>query len=120
MNLYSDHLTINGGVVTIDRIQELEHRDHRPEIEEIKTVPSESQDHAYLVMRVSVLDVPFAKADIAEDRIETHVCSCPAFQFQESAGIESGELKPSEMGKCKHCTVYREERAKQDENQTQL
>ena len=81
----------------------------------------DSEGRAYLVSKISVLSQPFPDADIAADRFQTYLCSCPAFYFQESNGLETNETHPTDIGKCKHVlAAFKHERAKQDENQSEL
>jgi len=119
-DLYDDHLRYEGcPFVELDRVHDMVERELRPELKDTRIVPSSSNNGAYLVHKISVLDVPFEEADIAEDRIESYVFSCSDFYFNQSDGIEA-DRKPSDMGTCKHCSVYKTVRAEQDENQDTL
>jgi len=99
--LYTDHLYLDSGIMHV-RVYQLKGRNQRPEYKALRTVASESEDVAYLIGKISVLDKPFEDADVASDRIEAWVCGCPDFHFHQSDGVENGERKPSEMGHCKH------------------
>ena len=120
-DLYDEHLEHGGVGIVHDRFTDLKEWNYRPEYIESKVVPSSSEDHAYLVSKISVLAQPFPDADIAADRFQTYLCSCPAFYFQESNGLETNETHPTDIGKCKHVlAAFKHERAKQDENQSEL
>lgn len=119
-NIDTEHLYLDSGIMH-ERVHDLKSRNQKPEYLEIRTVDSESRDVSYLLGKVECLDVPFEDADVAEDRVELWVCSCPAYFFQESDGLETGERKPSEVGMCKHLrSSVRAEKAKADENQREL
>lgn len=120
VELYQEHLT-NAPGLKHHRFEHLESWNYHPTYQEHKVVPSESKDHAYLVSKIEVLKHPMENADIVEDTIMSYLCSCPAFYYQESSEIETFERKPDEMGKCKHIrSAYREERAKNDNQQETL
>lgn len=102
MNLATQHLTV-GERLEHTRYQQLREFDHRPEYVDVRVVPSESADHAYLVARVSTLPEPFhADMDVSEAREEVYLCSCPQFHFRCSGGFEDGENPPEEWDECKH------------------
>lgn len=115
--LYPDHLANENGLKH-ERFVDLKGWKYRPEYLEHKVVPSSSEDHAYLVSKIEVLNKPVQEADIVADSMEVILCSCDSFYFNESAGVENGDRKPSEMRKCKHgISAYRTEKAKNDEKQ---
>ena len=118
--LYYDHLSFTDTGLQIDRIQDLESRDMRPEVKDCKIVPSSSDNGAYLVAKVECLDKPFEQADITADKTELIVCSCSDWYFNRSKGLES-DTKPSEVGRCKHClSAYKHVQAAADDAQTEL
>jgi len=124
--LYTEHMSIgevvheNGNRIPTglihDRFKDLEARGFRPEYEEWRIVPSESEGHAYAVAKITVLAVPHKKADIVADQVTKHICSCSDFYYHRSAGIET-DAEVESIGRCKHCTVFRHTRAEQDESQ---
>jgi len=120
MKLYDKHVSWTDSGLQLDRLKDLEARDMRPEVETVRIVESSSNDYAYLVAKVEVLDVPFDQADVVSDRVEIIACSCSDWYFNKSAGIETGEKRPSEVAPCKHATVYRTEKAKSDQHQETL
>jgi hypothetical protein len=103
MKLHQDHITVSERLEH-DRFEQLREFDHRPEYVDVRVVPSESSDTAYLVARVECLAEPFdpATTDVSADRREIHLCSCPQFHFRCSGGFEDGENPPAEWGECKH------------------
>jgi len=119
MKLYREHVEMSNNIQHI-RVAQMDSQDLKPEYQDLRAVPSESQDHAYLVGKVSVLTKPFPDADATADRTGVIVCGCPAFHYQESAGFENGDMSVEELGECKHAGAYREIRAKQDNQQDTL
>ncbi len=118
--LYNDHITWTDSGLQIDRIEDLRSRDMRPEVKDCKIVPSESNNGAYLVAQVECLDKPFPESDITADKVELIVCSCSAFFFQESSGLDS-DTRPSEVGTCKHGrAAYKHLQAQADDAQETL
>ena len=85
-------------------------------IEELRSVPSQSEKgKAYLVMQVQTYTKPkdHPELDIIEDKLTIPVCSC--WSYRQNSSIEPPQ------GSCKHTRkAYREERAKEDENQSTL
>ena len=120
LELYPDHIEWTDTGLQIDRIQDLESRDMRPEVKDCKIVPSSSNNGAYLVAKVECLDKPFEEADITADKTELVVCSCPSFYFQKSSGLEA-DTAPSEVSTCKHGRgAYKHINAAQDDAQDTL
>ena len=99
----------------------MKEQDLRPEVQECKIVPSSSDNGAYLVVKVEVLDRPFPAADISADQTTIHACSCSDWYFNLSAGIEHGDIAPSEIGVCKHGrAAYKAIKAQNDDSQDTL
>jgi hypothetical protein len=122
MQLHRDHLSI-GKRFEHTRFEQLREFDHRPEYQDVRVVPSESSDTAYLVARVSALPEPFDPdtTDVSADRREFYLCSCPGFHYHNAANFEDGENPPTEWGKDKHIiAAYRTENAKSDDAQETL
>lgn len=120
--LYREHINVGSGLEHV-RFQQLREFDHRPEYRDVRVVPSESSDTAYLVARVSTLPEPFDPdtTDVSADRRQIVICSCPAYHYQNAANFEDGENPPTEWGKCKHgISAYRAENAKADDQQETL
>jgi len=118
--LYTEHLDLAGGI-THNRFEQLVDQNRRPEYQDLRVIPSESEDHYYLVATVEALDVPFQEADIAEDQTEIHLCSCDDHWYNQSDSIENPQRTLSDVGQCKHITAeYRELKAKNDDNQERL
>jgi hypothetical protein len=119
--LYSEHLVYSDGIQHT-RVHQLAELDHRPTIQDTRVVESSSDDHAYLVSRVECLPEPFDPdtTDSASDRIAIIVCSCPGHYYHCSGGFEDGENPPTGWGECRHASVFREVRAKQDDKQDTL
>lgn len=119
---YREHLEVGERLEHV-RFTQLRRLDHRPEYRDVRVVPSESDDHAYLVARVSTLPEPFDPdtTDEAEDRIEIYICSCPGFHYHNAANFEDGENPPTEWGNDKHIrAAFRAENAKADDQQETL
>jgi len=120
-DLYDKHLAWTEDGLQLDRLTDMKEQDLRPEIQECKTMPSESNNGDYLVAKVDVLDRPFEAADISADQTEIIACSCSDWYFNLSAGIEHGDIAPSEIGVCKHGrAAYKAIKAQADESQTGL
>ena len=92
---------------------------YKVETNGIRIVQSDSNaDKAYIAKRIETTAVPFEEADVTADSFETVICSCPACRFQSMPDLSS---KPfAKFRPCKHAQVFREERAKQDDNQATL
>ena len=119
-DLYSDHIEWTDTGLQIDRIQDLESRDMRPEVKDCKIVPSESNNGAYLVAKVECLDKPFEESDIAADKTELIACSCSDWYFNRSKDLDA-DTRPSECGTCKHGrSAYKHIQAAQDDSQDTL
>lgn len=116
MNIYTDHMTIGDGI-DHDRVIQMRDRDLRPEYEALRVVPSGSQDHAYVVAKVSVLDRPFDEADVVDDRVEIIVCGCDDYWFTRSKDFETGAVSVRDLETCKHATAFREEQVRNDDSQ---
>lgn len=102
MELYSQHLHIEN-TVQHARMFDLMNMNYRPEYEMLCVVPSDENEHAYLVGRVRCLDTPYEPdVDVLEHRVTTYICSCDDFYFNRSMGVDSGQIRPPEMGRCKH------------------
>jgi len=118
--LYDEHLLFDSGIQH-RRVNQLKANNHHPEYRETRVVESESSDHAYLLGKIDVLDVEFEDADASVDTVSLWVCSCPDFHFNQSEGIETGDIAPSEVGECKHIRdEIKSKRAKADESQASL
>lgn len=92
---------------------------YKTDVKAVRIVESESDaDRAYVVKRVETTAVPFEEADIAQDTFETVLCSCPACRFQSLPDLSQEPM--AKYSPCKHAQVFREERAKADENQATL
>jgi hypothetical protein len=101
-DLYTDHLSVGERLEHV-RFQQLREFDHRPEYRDVRVVPSESSDTAYLVAEVECLAEPFGPdTDAAQDRVSVFLCSCAQFHFRCSGGFEDGENPPEEWDQCKH------------------
>jgi hypothetical protein len=119
--LYSDHLEWTQEGLQLDRLTDMEERDLRPEVQDVKIVPSSSDNGVYLVAQVKVLDKPFEQADITADKTELVCCSCSDWYFNRSVGVETGDTSPSEIGTCKHGrSAYKHLSAQADDSQETL
>jgi len=117
--LYNDHIEWTEEGLQLDRLVDMKERDLRPEVNNCKIVESSSDNGAYLVAKIEVLDVPFERADISADTVDLTVCSCSDWYFNRSSGVETGEVSPSEIGTCKHCrSAYKHLSAQADDSQT--
>jgi len=96
-----DAIELTNGVQHL-RVSQLDAKNHKPEYLELRTVDSTSRDVSYLLGKIECLDKPFEDADVAADKVELWICSCPDFHFNQSDGVETGDRKPSEINKCKH------------------
>jgi len=89
-------------------------------VAESHSVPSESNPgKSYNVLKLVTYKHPkdHPELDFVEDEIEITVCSCWDWR-NNSNDVREGEVPG---GDCKHCRdVFREERAKSDENQERL
>jgi len=85
-----------------------------------RVIQSESDESkAYLVGKLETYTKPkdHPDLDVIEDQCEIVVCSCWSYRSNSADVTES----KAPGGTCKHCEkAYMEERAKQDEKQTQL
>lgn len=101
-------------------------REHGYNIEQIReahVVESNSRDMAHFVTQIVTYDRPKddPELDVIEDQTEIYVCSCEDFQYNKSADVSESMVKPSQCGACKHIrSISKVEKAKEDENQTQL
>jgi len=90
-------------------------------VTELTTVGSDSDpEKEYLVCKVGTHKYPkdHPELDLVAHDVAIPVCTCWAWR-NESADLE--EEQPTECGGCKHTiSVYREEKAKADDNQVQL
>ena len=118
--LNDSHISWTDTGLQIDRIQDLESRDMRPEVKDCKIVPSSSNNGAYLVAKVECLDKPFEEADITADKTELIACSCSDWYFNRSSGLEA-DTAPSDVSTCKHGRkAYKHINAAHDESQSEL
>lgn len=120
MNLYEEHLYLDGATIQHVRVNQMAVRQLKPEYVDLQIVPSSSEDHSYLVGRVRVLDKPQPIADIADDETEIIVCSCDDWYFTQSKHVDK-DKKPSDCGTCKHGkAAYKSVQAAADDAQQSL
>lgn len=99
-------------------LDDLQNDNRKPEVKAEWAIPSSSrQDMAHVVRKVECLTKPFKDADVVEDRITLFVCTCEDFQYNQWNNTVP-ELE-SFTG-CKHCRVLKHEKAKEDQNQSEL
>ena len=116
MKLYTEHLE---ATPTLGVTEWLDQQGYNVEVLDTRIVESESSDKCYVVQRIETTKVPFERADVAADQIELVVCSCDSCRYQSFANVDV-EQSLGGFSSCKHSKVYREEKAKQDDNQIQL
>jgi hypothetical protein len=91
------------------------------DIADIDTIASESNpDKKYLVGKIKTYDKPkdHPDMDLIADQISLEVCTCWSWR-SNSADLE--EQPPSDSQGCKHTRQkWKAERAKDDDNQTEL
>jgi len=91
------------------------------ELQEVHTVPSESTDDAgHVVVRITTYARPkgHPDLDLVADEIDLEICDCWSYR-QNSNDVAESDVQPG--GDCKHTRdVFREQRAKEDESQTEL
>ena len=119
--LHREHINVGERLEHV-RFAQLREFDHRPEYRDVRVVPSESSDTAYLVAEVECLAEPFGPAtDAAQDRVSVFLCSCDHFNYRLSGGFEDGENPVTEWSNCKHIrAAYKVENAKNDDQQQEL
>lgn len=80
----------------------------------------DSENSGYVVKTIETTAVPFEEADVIEDTITIHLCSCPAYRYQE--GIRDlSERRTLEWDTCKHVeAVSKVAKAKADNQQAEL
>jgi len=90
-------------------------------IDELHTVASESHDGVgYVVMQITTYKYPkgHPELDLVADELQLNACSCWSFR-QNSNDVAENGTQPG--GSCKHTRdVFREQRAKEDNSQTEL
>lgn len=118
-DIYDEHMNV-GENYEHKRFTQMREQDLKPEYEAMKVVSSSSNDHAYLVSKVSVLTTEFENADVVEDRVEKVVCGCDDYWFRASKDFENGDVPVENLTTCKHATVFREERVANDDSQEEL
>ena len=101
-------------------LENLEMWDRNPETIIKRSVQSESNpEQCYLVRKVSILSKPFEQADAVADQTEITLCSCPDATYRKWFDSEPDVITSGIS--CKHTReAFRTEKAKNDENQTQL
>jgi hypothetical protein len=117
--LYREHLEV-GERFEHTRFTQLRRLDHRPEYRDVRVVPSESDDHAYLTAKVDCLKEPYdpETTDIVADTVTVPLCSCDDGWFRATKGFEDGDIAPTDFKKCKHYRAeFRAENAKSDDAQ---
>ncbi len=116
MKLDTSHLD---ALPTLEAENYLRQNGYKLEVKGVRIVESDSDaDKAYVAKRIETTAVPFKEADIAADSFETVLCSCPACRFQSLPDLSTQNM--ASFSPCKHATVFREERAKQDDEQQTL
>jgi len=90
-------------------------------VDELHTVESKSKDGVgYVVMQVTTYAYPkgHEKLDLVAHEIQIPVCDCWSYR-QDSNDVAENGVQPG--GSCKHTRdVFREQRAKEDNSQTEL
>lgn len=117
MKLYSPHLYLDTAIMHT-RVYQMQTQNRNPEYTDTYIVQSSQDDHYYLTAKVRVLDVPKSEADAVVDTVEVWVCSCDDFHFRQSDGFENGDVRPSELGECKHIDSVVRESLKTEEKDT--
>jgi len=116
MKLDTSHLDT---LPTLEAENYLRQNGYKIEVNGIRIVESDSDaDKCYVAKRIETTAVPFEEADIAADTFETVLCSCPACRFQSLPDLSSQSM--AAFSPCKHALAFREERAKEDEQQVTL
>ena len=90
-------------------------------IQEVHTVKRKDSDKAHIVAKVETFDKSKSNPDLdyVADKTSLWVCDCWSFR-QKSADVSHGD-KPSLSKPCVHIQeVCKQERAKEDENQSEL
>lgn len=101
-------------------LDDLENDNRKPEVKAEWAIPSSSRpDMAHVVRKVECLSKPFKDADAVEDQIVVYLCTCESFQYDKWSKDNTVPELESFSG-CKHCRVLKHEKAKQDQNQSQL
>jgi hypothetical protein len=116
MKLYEEHLE---ATPTLGVTEWLDQQGYNVEVLDTRIVPSESSDKCYVVQRIETTKVPFARADVAADSIELVVCSCDSCRYHSFENVDV-EQSLGGFSSCKHSRVFREAKAKADDNQVQL
>jgi hypothetical protein len=129
MNLEHDttHVTVSEEgeiVVEPDYVKFLRGQGYTIEdISDVKAVPSSSRDIAHIVCRVTTYAYPHGheKLDLIEHKQTYDVCSCENFKYNQAVDASETYLADGHMGSCKHLSAaFKELKAKDDENQTEL
>jgi len=116
MKLDTSHLD---SLPTLEAENYLRQNGYKIDVNGIRAVESDSDaDKCYVAKRIETTAVPFEDADVAADTFETVLCSCPACRFQSLPDLSSRSM--AAFSPCKHATAFREERAKQDQDQLTL
>jgi len=116
MKLDTSHLD---SLPTLEAENYLRQNGYKVDVNGIRIVESDSDaDKAYIAKRVETTAVPFEEADVAADTFETVLCSCPACRFQSLPDLSTRSM--AAFSPCKHALAFREERAKEDEQQVTL
>jgi len=116
MKLYKEHLE---ATPTLGVTEWLDQQGYNAEVLNTRIVESESSDKCYVVQRIETTKVPFARADVAADQIELVVCSCDSCRYHSFENVDVDQSLGG-FSSCKHSRVFREEKAKADDNQVQL
>jgi hypothetical protein len=104
---------------TLEAENYLRQHGYKIETKAIRVIESDSNaDKAYLAKHIRTTAIPFDEADVAADTFETVLCSCPACRFQSLPDLNDRSM--ASFSPCKHALVFREEKAKQDEQQMEL
>ena len=116
MKLYPEHIAKEP---TLEVCEELDQHGYPVDVLETRIASSESSDKCYIVQRIQTTTVPFERADVAADETELVVCSCPSGMFHSFENVKL-DTSLSGYSACKHAGVFREQRAKQDDQQGTL
>ena len=93
------------------------------EVKDLKTVRRKDSETGHLVCKIQTYHFPMdsPQLDLEKHRCTVAVCDCPDFRYRKSADITDPTISPAECGACSHIQeAYKEERAKNDENQATL
>lgn len=80
---------------------------------------SNEENSGHVVAKVETLEKPLERADAAVDDTTVWCCDCKGYQFHYSVDLE--DYSVTEWGACPHIeAVSKVEKAKSDDNQTEL